>query len=676
MFKKRLLRFLNKFLKEEQPLPAPEPVQDLQTRLQHLSERYPSNEPSPDAVSVQMHEVELCEVDFATEQELALGTETTGLNNWASKRRKITASSDNIPLAKTPFEFAIDPGRAPSKACDDSRLSQLNSDKRNSVEEHDSRRDVEPVSKNELRRDMELLKDSGSPLDLAQSKSKAQNEKEKAKQFAEDLLKDYRSRHGLPKDERKEKRPTRDFLKDDLLKDDRPAHDLLKDDFLKDNLQTGSSKHPISREPQLLKPVAGQQISEAALRKIARHEQTNRNYISRSLSGFHDDDQQETALADKWDCCSYNSLFVLPDQCGATTEYEEDYEEDLLPYFTETLRLQEEELADPFEMPGNSPATRGAQSRDAQTQGEKPGSSSKSPAGAKSAAQNGGKQNKQKQASPKSEITSTSKDLAGKASAPTNTGATESSTALQPYKNFSENALKLIAQKPETPAPTLKWLASHSNPHIRAAVAKNPSTPSDTITVLAKDHEAGIRHSIAENPLSSTDALNLLVKDRNPLIAWRAQNTVFQIREGQRAADRAKEAALLESQKEKEAIHQVKEAKIATTEETIAFLQVIARKTNTPARRLDELARHTDPRVRGAVAENANAPAEILWILSKDPESLVKTKVTDNYNCPIEILEAMKEDEDAYVAYQAHSVLNRVLGAGFTDNHIRTATWP
>lgn len=61
---------------------------------------------------------------------------------------------------------------------------------------------------------------------------------------------------------------------------------------------------------------------------------------------------------------------------------------------------------------------------------------------------------------------------------------------------------------------------------------------------------------------------------------------------------------------------------------------------------------------------------------SKDSESLVKTKVTDNYNCPIEILEAMKEDEDAYVAYQAHSVLNRVLGAGFTDNHIRTATWP
>ncbi|HEY9734599.1 MAG TPA: hypothetical protein V6C89_21995 [Drouetiella sp.] len=657
MFKKRLQQFLSKFLKEEPPLPAPEPVQDLQTRLQHLSERYPSNEPSPDAVAVQMHEVELCEVDFATEQELALGTETKGLNNWASKRRKTTASSDSIPLAKTPFEFAIDPGRAPSKTPDDNRLSQLNAHKRNSFDEHDSRRDIEPIRTNELRRDMELLKDSGSPFDHALFNGKNRDDKLRDKPVTEDeLLKDELPKTGLSKDG-------------------------LSNGLVKDKLQTW-------REPQPLRPIAGQQISDAALREIARLEQTNRTYISRSLSGLHDDDQRETALADKWDCCSYNSLFVLPDQCGATTEYEVDFEEDLLPYFTETLRLQEEELVDPFELPGPAAPAHGGQSgshsggQSGSHSGGQPGSHSSahsSPAshsGSGAGAQKTGNASQSKDAASKSNITPTSKESFEKASASANTGATESSTALQPYKNFSENALKLIAQKPETPAPALKWLASHSNPHIRAAVAKNPSTPSDTITVLAKDHEAGIRHSIAENPLSSMDALNLLVKDRNPLIAWRAQNTVFQIKEGQRTAQRAKEAALVEAQKEKESIHQVKEAKIATTEETIAFLQVIARKTNTPARRLEELAKHADPRVRGAVAENANAPAEILWILSKDPESLVKTKVTDNYNCPIEILEAMKEDEDAYVAYQAHSVLNRVLGASFTDNHIRTATWP
>lgn len=618
MFKTRLLQFLRKFCKAEQPQPAPpEPVQDLQTRLQHLSERYPSVEPGPDAVH--MHEVPLCEVDFATEQELALGSEAKGLNNWASKRRKTTNSGDNIVVPKSPFEYAIDPGRAPSKPPEHSQQSMHHKNAtpsgevqgRNLDEEHHAARtrdgsdthqlqnETEPYQTNQLRRDLELLRDDSPP-------------------------------------------PIR-------------------------------QPQPVS---EMRYPVISQPISDAALREITRLELINRRQISRSLSGFRDENEIDTALADRWDCCSYNSLFVLPDQSGgATTEYEEDYEEDLLPYFTETLLLQEEDVPDVFELPPRPGQT---------VQPTAEGKQTNSQTSANSAA-------RKKQTDGASKRTKTEKPVSSKAGTPDTTpanqpgtsqtanaatGVTESSTALQPYKNFSENALKLIAQKPETPAATLKWLASHTNPHIRAAVAKNPSTPADTITVLAKDHEAGIRHSIAENPLSSMDALNLLIKDRNPLIAWRAQNTVFQIKENLRSAQRAKESAMQELQKEKESVHQVKEAKIATTEETIAFLQVIARKTNTPARRLDELARHADARVRGAVAENANAPAEILWLLSKDPESLVKTKVTDNYNCPIEILEAMKEDEDAYVAYQAHSVLNRVLGASFTDNHIRTATWP
>jgi hypothetical protein len=401
-------------------------------------------------------------------------------------------------------------------------------------------------------------------------------------------------------------------------------------------LSNSANNTHYTKDTHYLDRPAPPSISDAALREMTRLELINRAQISRSLSGFHDEVQpRDTVLADKWDCSEYNSLFSLPDESryGTTTEYEEDFEEDLLPYFTETLLLQEEELVgaqadQPPEVPAKPTSLQGmsVKTGDSKTSGVE-------------------------------------------------SSTTLSSTSLQPYKSFSENALKLIAQKPETPAPTLKWLASHTNPHIRAAVAKNPSTPGNTITVLAKDHEAGIRHSIAENPLSSMDALNLLVKDRNPLIAWRAQNTVSQIKEGQRAAQKAKEAAL--TQAKAEPVHQsVKEAKIATTEETIAFLQVIARKTNTPARRLDDLARHADPRIRAAVAENANAPAEILWILAKDSDSAVKTKVTDNYNCPIEILEAMKEDEDAYVAYQAHSVLNRILGATFGDNHLRTATWP
>ncbi|CAN5258290.1 hypothetical protein BH10CYA1_BH10CYA1_51340 [soil metagenome] len=577
MFKARLLQIFRKFWKTESVDAAPEPV-DLQTRLQHVSELYPCSEPCIEADHVQMHEIELTEIDLATELELALGSDVKGLNHWASKRKK-TTSSDSLQAKKQTFEFEIDPGRSPSRASHDN-LNQIGLSPDQAADQAlASQPERELIRNHDLRRDFELLRDDGAP-------------------------------------------GVHPYLQNMVPDGEQNSHD-----------DQNSHRHSESRRVAAQSPL----ISDAALREMTRLELINRAHISRSLSGFHEEEERDTVLADKWDCSEYNSLFALPDasRYGTTTEYEEDYEEDLLPYFTETLLLQEEELADKsaFQAEKTSPSP---VVDPVKNPVRKPGAAGTRITGA--------------------------------------TGATESSTALQPYKNFSENALKLIAQKPETPAPTLKWLASHTNPHIRAAVAKNPSTPGDTITVLAKDHEAGIRHSIAENPLSSMDALNLLVKDRNPLIAWRAQNTVHQIKETQKAAQKAKDTALLETQKE--AVHHVKEAKIATTEETIAFLQVIARKTNTPARRLDDLAKHADPRVRAAVAENANAPSEILWILAKDPDSSVKTKVTDNYNCPIEILEAMKEDEDAYVAYQAHSVLNRILGSTFSDNHLRTATWP
>ncbi len=591
MFKARLLQFFRKFWKTEScdaaQDAAAEPV-DLQTRLQHVSELYPCAEACVEESHVQMHEVEMCEIDLATELEIALGTESKGLNHWANKRKK-TTSSDSLHAKKHNFSYEIDPGRSPSKASHDD-LNKIGPASQAIHEDLASITERELIRNHDLRRDFELLRD-----------------------------------HGLPTVNRVTERDPKFHSNQRPVSEPRSHNEARREHIQRE-----------SRQPAPPTPL----ISDAALREMTRLELANKAQISRSLSGFHEEDDRDTVLADKWDCSEYNSLFALPDESryGTTTEYEEDYEEDLLPYFTETLLMQEEELAD---------------SSDAL---QKFTASSTTIEPVKSTAKPGS---------------------AGTNSTTGAFGATESSTALQPYKNFSENALKLIAQKPETPAPTLKWLASHTNPHIRAAVAKNPSTPGDTITVLAKDHEAGIRHSIAENPLSSMDALNLLVKDRNPLIAWRAQNTVSQIKEAHKAAQKAKDAALLEIQKEaKEAVHHVKEAKIATTEETIAFLQVIARKTNTPARRLDDLARHADPRVRAAVAENANAPPEILWILAKDADSSVKTKVTDNYNCPIEILEAMKEDEDAYVAYQAHSVLNRILGSTFSDNHLRTATWP
>jgi len=395
----------------------------------------------------------------------------------------------------------------------------------------------------------------------------------------------------------------------------------------------------------------------------------------------------DTLLADEWHVSEDNSLRHTPTETEAaieaaqpelaqpqTTEYEEDYEEELLPYFTESLLSYEEEsnLESIYSELHHS------------------------------------LENIQPSEEAEEEIRQLEEIMLTPNTAP---------AADQPYKNFSDNALKLIGQKTETPAATLIWLASHANPHVRAAVARNSSTPSDTIIILSKDYEAGIRHCIAENPASPIQALHLLIRDRNPLIAWRAQQTLNQVRQldtkavpiasPKQATDQTEvhthrpmqpatkmnedqqNAKNSDQSKDEQRCQEHAKVKVHSadcefgkqkavekqSEETVAFLQLIARKTNTPNRRLAELAANPDVRIRAAVGENANAPSEILWLLAKDPESAVKLKLVDNYNCPLEILEALREDKDEYVAYQAHTALMRIIGA-CVDNHIRTVTWP
>ncbi|MGH9549707.1 MAG: hypothetical protein ACRD3W_10040, partial [Terriglobales bacterium] len=237
-----------------------------------------------------------------------------------------------------------------------------------------------------------------------------------------------------------------------------------------------------------------------------------------------------------------------------------------------------------------------------------------------------------------------------------------------PFRHYSETALTLMAQNPTTPAITLIWLCLHTNPDIRAAVARNPVCSPEALSYLAKDREAGIRHAIAENPRAPISLLEMLTNDRNPLIAWRAQNHLNESQGRQTVHD----IKLPDWKKMGEAQTQTGNHRhlhapslpyseeLSASEETISFLKLIARKTNTPARRLAELARHPDPRVRAAVAENANTPLELIWLLAKDEQQDVKLKVTENYNCPVDVLETLKEDDDSFVAWQARSVLSRL----------------
>jgi hypothetical protein len=238
-----------------------------------------------------------------------------------------------------------------------------------------------------------------------------------------------------------------------------------------------------------------------------------------------------------------------------------------------------------------------------------------------------------------------------------------------PFKDYSDTALMLLAQNSSTDAETLFWLAGHHNMDIRCAVARSANCPLEALSILAKDHEPGIRHAIAENPGSSMHILRMLADDSNPLVSWRAQNNINAKRQGRktttiRVQSVPKPENAVRRNSQERPILPISED-LAATEETIAFLRLIALKTNTPPRRLSELARHPDPTVRAAVAENANTPSEMLWILARDTDQEVKIKVTDNYNCPTEILEALKEDGDSYVAWQARNVLHRLTSTSY-----------
>jgi hypothetical protein len=231
-----------------------------------------------------------------------------------------------------------------------------------------------------------------------------------------------------------------------------------------------------------------------------------------------------------------------------------------------------------------------------------------------------------------------------------------------PYRDYSETTLALLAQNPSTQRAALVWLSYHPNADVRGAVARNPNCSSETLSYLAKDSEAGIRHAIADNQKCGMAILEMLAVDKNPLIAWRAQNSLSIARGRRTVTDlrpsKAPKARPVQMTRTGQFVPFAEE--LANTDETINFLRLIARKSGTPIRRLAELASHPDTRVREAVAENANTPPELLWTLARDKSIEVKLKVTENYNCPIEILEALKDDCETYVCWQARSVLHRL----------------
>lgn len=79
--------------------------------------------------------------------------------------------------------------------------------------------------------------------------------------------------------------------------------------------------------------------------------------------------------------------------------------------------------------------------------------------------------------------------------------------------DLSDEALKELAQRTDTPAELLKILANENEWTIRKAVSYNEKTPSELLSFLAQDKNWWVRYAIAINGNTPSKALKTLAND-------------------------------------------------------------------------------------------------------------------------------------------------------------------
>ena len=236
------------------------------------------------------------------------------------------------------------------------------------------------------------------------------------------------------------------------------------------------------------------------------------------------------------------------------------------------------------------------------------------------------------------------------------------------FANFSPTVLQKVAKNPNTPATTLKWLATHHKPEVRRAVATNRNANMEIVLILANDADENVRCYLLDNVALNQDTLVKLCDDLSPLVSEKAKNILYERNKNVDINMSAKSGkyidyaqineSFIESQaaepeanfvptvsadnlapKSMPALDNGNQEKAELIERE--FLQVIAERSTTPPRRLAELAVHPDKIIRGIVAANPNTTPEILWQLAKDESIDVRRKLLGNYNCPEDIINSL-----------------------------------
>jgi hypothetical protein len=194
------------------------------------------------------------------------------------------------------------------------------------------------------------------------------------------------------------------------------------------------------------------------------------------------------------------------------------------------------------------------------------------------------------------------------------------------FINFSLPALIVVAENPETPSITLKWLAKHHSAAVRKTVAKNESADEETLRVLAEDFDPGVQSAVLDNACISKELIVKLAASANFSTASKARKVYYEVIQSNVPPHAHKPSN-----------------NNRTIQEERAFLKAIADSADTSRRLVVKSPQLVaDWHLRMLVAGDPSATADILWQLASHPVSQVKRKFVDKYNCLLETMVNLK----------------------------------
>ncbi len=214
------------------------------------------------------------------------------------------------------------------------------------------------------------------------------------------------------------------------------------------------------------------------------------------------------------------------------------------------------------------------------------------------------------------------------------------------YKDFFCRA---IADSPATFPSVLKQLAYHTDGYTQVRAVKNPNTPAETLRKLASEQDLGLARIVAGNPSTPSDALERLSKEQFPevrlQVAKNPNTPLIVLQNLANDTDRyiAQTAATLIAEQQGEYTAEAVRENPKTPPDVLEKLaqkdpRTVGKHPNTPPELLLEFSKSVNERLRESVAENPNAPVSILEELAQDDSCEVRRHVSENPNTPISLL--------------------------------------